>query len=393
MSAQACAESNAARRVMIVCRTICAALLSGLLAACGGSKGFEPSPLPQFESKVGARLAWRAAVGEAGIFIFSPVHARDMVCAAGGNDRLSCFASDDGRRRWIRRTGVSLSGGVGAGDNMLLLGTVKGEVLAYDLSGTLLWRSQVSTEVLSAPAGSRSFVVVRAGDSKVFALSAKDGTPRWEYQSNRQPLILRSNPGMAILDDSAVISGFPGGRLVKLDVQDGALLWDIAVATPRGDNELERLTDVAGTPLLENNWVCAVAFQGRAGCFDSDKGAQIWARSASSAGSLAADARTVYYTESDGVIVALDKSTGASLWRQDRLLYRRVSAPVVVGDWIVVGDFEGYVHVLSREDGSFVARLPTDGSAILAAPLEVNNRALVQTQAGGLYMIALRNRT
>jgi outer membrane protein assembly factor BamB len=388
----ACAVSNAARRVTIARRSIFAALLAGLLAACGGSKGLEPSPLPQFEPKIGARLAWRATAGKAGIFIFSPAQSNGMVCAAGGNDRLSCFSSDNGRRMWVRRAGVSFSGGVGGGENMLLLGTSKGEVLAYDLSGTLLWRSRVSTEVLSAPTGSRSIVVVRAGDSKVFGLSAKDGTPRWEYEANRQPLILRSNPGMAILDDSAVISGFPGGRMVKLDVRDGALLWDIAVATPRGDNELERLTDVAGTPILENGWVCAVAFQGRVGCFDSEKGAQIWARSGSSAGSLVADTKTVYYTEDDGVIVALDKSTGASLWRQDQLLYRRVSAPVVVGDWIVVGDFEGYVHVLSREDGSFVAQLPTDGSAIVAAPLEVKNRALVQTQAGSLYMIALEKR-
>ncbi|UCD70016.1 MAG: PQQ-binding-like beta-propeller repeat protein, partial [Betaproteobacteria bacterium] len=109
-------------------------------------------------------------------------------------------------------------------------------------------------------------------------------------------------------------------------------------------------------------------------------------------GSLVADARNVYYTESDGAIVALDKSTGASLWRQEQLLHRGVSAPVVVGDWIVAGDFEGYVHILLRDDGSFVARLPTDGSAILATPMEVQNRALVQTQAGGLYMIDLENR-
>lgn len=378
---------------MILRQFILAIVLGSLLAGCRGSKGLEPSPLPRFEPSIDARLAWKATAGKAGTFIFSPTQRQDMVCAAGGDDRLTCFSSDNGRRMWVRRAGVSFSGGVGGGDNMLLVGTAKGEVLAYDISGTLLWRSQVSTEVLSAPTGSQSIVVVRAGDSKVFGLSAKDGTPRWEFEANRQPLILRSNPGMAILDDSSVISGFPGGRLVKLNVRDGALLWDIAVATPRGDNELERLTDVAGTPILEDGWVCAVAFQGRVGCFDSEKGAQIWARSASSAGSLVADARTVYYTESDGVIVALDKSTGASMWRQENLLYRKVTAPVVVGDWIVAGDFEGYVHVLSREDGSFVAQLPTDGSAILAAPVEVNNRALVQTQAGGLYMIDLKNRS
>lgn len=378
---------------MLNMRVIGALLLSGLLAACGGSKGFEPSPLPAFEQKIGARFAWKTTAGISSGFIFSPVRFQDTVCAAGGGDRLSCFGSGDGRRVWARRAGVTFSGGVGAGENMILMGTTKGEVLAYDTTGTLLWRSQVSTEVLSAPVGSRSTVVVRAGDSKVFALSASDGTLQWEYQSPPQPLILRSNPGLAIVDDTFVIAGFPGGRLIKLDIRSGALLWDIAVATPRGDNELERLADVAGTPLLEQGSVCAVAFQGRVGCFDADKGAQIWARSASSASSLAADSRNIYYTETDGVIVALDKSTGASVWRQDKLLYRRVSAPAVVGDWIVVGDFEGYAHVISREDGAFVARLATDGTAITAKPLQVGNGAMLQTEAGGLYMITFDSRS
>ncbi len=375
---------------MFLGRAILAVLVGISLTACG-SKGVEPSPLSQFEARIKARTAWRASVGTAKGYIFSPVISRDLVCAAGGNDRLACFNADNGKREWVRQPGVTLSGGVGVGDNMLLMGTSQGEVLAYDFNGTLLWRSQVSSEVLSAPAGSKTIVVVRAGDSKVFGLSAKDGTVLWQHEAMRQPLILRSNPQMAVENDKAVIGGFPGGRLIKLNMSDGALLWDIAVATPRGDNELERLTDVASTPLLENDWVCAVAYQGRIGCFGAERGDQIWARSASSAGDLAVDERNVYYTEDDGVVVALDKSTGASVWRQDKLLYRRVSAPEVVGDWIVVGDFEGYLHVLSHEDGSFAARLSTDGDPIVVAPVEVNGRTLVQTRSGGLYMIDLES--
>lgn len=377
---------------MLVGRLIGVLLLGGVLAGCA-AKGFEPAPLSAFEAKISTRFLWTASVGISGGFIFSPASFTGLVCAAGGGDRLSCFDANNGRLAWTRRAGVTFSGGVGSGDNMILMGTSKGEVLAYDASGTLLWRSQVSTEVLSAPVGSKSTVVVRAGDSKVFGLSAVDGTSLWEYAATPQPLILRANPGMAIVDDSALIAGFPGGRLIKLGVSDGALLWNISVATPRGVNELERLTDVAGTPFLEQERVCAVAFQGRIGCFGIDEGAQIWARTASSASSLDADSRNVYYTESDSVVAALDKSTGASVWRQDKLLYRRVSAPVVVGDWIVVGDFEGYVHILAREDGSFVARLATDSSAIEATPLRVGDTVIVQTKAGGLYMIALEKRS
>ena len=377
---------------MQIWRVVGALLLGSMLAACGGDKGFKPSPLPKFEPKIDARVAWKKSVGDAGDFIFAPVGTHELVCAAGTDDQLNCFSAGTGKQAWQTRAGVKFSGGVGAGENMVLVGTSSGEVIAYDMSGTLLWRSQVSTEVLSAPVGSQSTVIVRAGDSMIFGLSAKDGAIRWRYEGPREPLVLRSNPGMAIVGDSAAVIGFPGGKLVKLGLKDGGLIWEIAVTTPRGDNELERLSDIVGTPIIAPGKVCAVAYQGRIGCFGETKGEQIWARSASSASGLAANERNVYYTESDSVVVALDKSAGASVWRQEKLLYRRVTAPAVVGDWIVVGDLKGYVHVLSGDDGSYLARVPTDGSPIVAAPLRAGDGVVVQTQAGELFMIKLKSR-
>ncbi len=364
-------------------------LLVVLLAGCA-AKGVEPSPLPEFTPTVEARIAWKASVGISGGFMFSPVVIENRVCAASGKGRLTCYDGDRGRRQWSSQPGVTVSGGVGTAENMILIGTNKAEVLAYGPNGVLLWRSKVSTEVLSAPIGSGSTVVVRTGDSKVFGLDARDGRRLWEYESPPQSLVLRANPRMVIADGSAVIGGFPGGRLTKLDMRDGSLLWDIPIATPRGDNELERMVDIAGTPLLEEGVVCAVAFQGRIGCYDTQKGEQIWARSASSAGSIVADTRNLYYTEADGAVVAYDKGSGASIWRQEQLLHRRVTAPVVVGDWLVVGDYQGYVHVMSREDGAFVARMATDGSAIVTAPVAQQERAVVQTETGGLYVIAFK---
>jgi len=322
-------------------------------------------------------------------YIFSPVYIGDAVCAAGNAGRLSCFNSRNGQRIWASSGGVAFSGGVGIVENMILAGSTKGEVLAFGTSGTLLWRSRLTSEILSAPAGSGAIVVVRTGDNKVFGLDARDGRQIWQHQAPEQALTLRSNPGLAIVDNTAVISGWPGGRLAKLGIADGGLLWEIAVATPRGDNELERITDIGGTPLVEGGRVYAVTFQGRIGCFDTEKGTQIWARDASSAGSIAVDQKSVYYTESDGVVVALDRATGASVWRQEKLLHRRVSSPLVIGDWIVVGDYQGYVHVLSREDGSFVARIGTDGSNIIAAPIQMDEQVLLLTQSGGLYAIAI----
>ncbi len=364
-------------------------ILGVLVAGCAG-KGVKPSPLPDFESRHEVRIAWRASAGISKRYIFSPVYAGNAVCAAGYAGRLSCFDSRNGRRLWTSTAaGVAFSGGVGVGENMILVGSTKGEALAFGTDGTLLWRSQLSSEILGAPVGSGSTVIVRTGDSKIFGLDARDGRQIWQYQAPEQPLTLRSNPGLAIVDDTAVISGSPGGRLAKLGITDGGLLWETAVATPRGDNELERVADIAGTPLVEDGRVYTVTYQGRIGCFDTQKGTQIWARDASSAGSLSADSSSVYYTEADSVVVALDRATGASVWRQEKLLHRRVSSPLVIGDWVVVGDYEGYVHVLSREDGSFVARIGTDGSDIIAAPVLMNEHVVLLTQSGGLYVIAL----
>lgn len=372
---------------MVKFGALLALVISALIAGCA-AKGLEPSALPEFEPRHQARVVWSASTGISKRYIFSPAHLGDSVCAAGHAGRVSCFDIRSGRRIWTVSTGVPLSGGVGVSGNVVLVGTAKGEVIAYSANGKLLWRSKLSSEILSAPVGSRSTIVVRTGDSKVFGLDAKDGKRIWEYQAPTQPLVLRSNPGMVLVDGDAVIGGSPGGLLTKLALKDGGLLWQTVVAIPRGDNELERVADIAGTPLVESDRVCAVTFQGRVGCYDTEKGSQIWARSASSAGSLSADSRSVYYTESDGTVVALDRSTGASVWRQNSLLHRRVSSPLVIDDWIVVGDFEGYVHVLSRDDGSFVARVRTDGSDIIAAPIQIDKQALVLTQAGRLYSIA-----
>jgi outer membrane protein assembly factor BamB len=368
----------------------CAGLLS-LLIGCAGT-GPKPAPLADFEPTHQARVVWRASVDKASRYRFSPAIRDGAVYAAGSGGELLRLDAERGRVAWRVETGSELSGGVGLGPDMVLLGTSDGEVLAYDLQGKPLWRSRVSSEVLSAPAAGASTVVVRSGDGKLFGLDPKDGARRWEFQATMPPLILRSNPGLVVVNDDAVVAGLPGGKLVVLALSTGALLWEASVATPRGDNELERIADVAGAPLVEPERVCAVTFQGRIGCYETAKGTQLWGRPASSAGSLGAGRSTVYYTSETGSVVALDKATGASVWSQDKLYQRKVSAPQVFQRWVVVGDYEGYLHFLSAEDGSFVARISTDGSEIAAQPVVVGERILVQTRRGGLFAIALNER-
>jgi outer membrane protein assembly factor BamB len=367
---------------------LAAAGLLFVLAACG-SKGPKPAPLVDFKPSAQLRVDWRANAGEGGRYIFSPAVYEGSVYAAGSTGDLVRLDAATGKQLWRVNTKAPLSGGVGVGANLVLVGSAKGVVLAYDLGGKPLWQSTVSSEVLSAPQAAGEFVVVRSGDNRIFGLDARDGSRRWEYQALTPPLTLRANPGVAIIENF-VMAGMPAGKLVVLNLANGGVVWETVVAAPKGDNELERITDIAGQPLVENNRVCAVTFQGRAACYETDKGSQLWARPASSAGRLAVDDLSVYLSEDVGSVVALDKNTGTSVWKQDKLSHRNLSSPLAFNDYVVVGDFEGQVHFLKFEDGSFAARVATDGSGISTAPRLLDDKLLVQTREGGLYAISIK---
>ena len=372
----------------LVLRLAIATLVAFLLCGCG-SKGPKPAPLPEFKPAAKLRVEWRANVGGAGHYLFAPAFYLDGVYAAGGRGNIVRLNAATGKTVWRVDTKAPLSGGVGVGENMVMVGTAKGAVLAYDLDGKPLWKSTVSSEVLSAPQAADGFVVVRSGDSRIFGLDAKDGTRRWEYQTITPPLTLRANPG-AIIVEGFVIAGMPAGKLVVLNLANGGVVWETVVAAPKGDNELERITDIAGAPLVGQQKVCAVAFQGRAACYETERGGQLWARAASSVGGLVTDERSVYLSEDTGAVVALDKNTGASVWKQDSLSHRGLSTPLAFGSYVVVGDFEGQVHFLKIEDGSFAARIGTDGGGVAAAPVRVDDKVLVQTRKGGVYAITVR---
>ena len=373
----------------LLLRLAIATLVAFLLGGCG-SKGPKPAPLPEFKPAAKVRAEWHANVGNAGRYLFVPALYQDGVYAAGGRGNIVRLNSMTGKTVWRIDTKAPLSGGVGVGENMVMVGTAKGAVLAYDLDGKPLWKSTVSSEVLSAPQAAAGLVVVRSGDSRIFALDAKDGTRRWEYQTIVPPLTLRANPGVIIVE-GFVIAGMPAGKLVVLNLANGGVVWETVVAAPKGDNELERITDIAGAPLVEQRNVCAVTFQGRAACYETERGGQLWARAASSVGGLAVDDVSLYLSEDTGAVVALDKHTGASVWKQDKLSYRSPSTPLSFGDYVVVGDFEGQLHFLKFEDGSFAARIATDGGGIAAAPVRVDDKVLVQTRKGGVYAIKLRD--
>jgi outer membrane protein assembly factor BamB len=363
--------------------------VASALAGCG-SDSIKPAELVSFKPTGQARVVWRTSVGEAKAYVFTPaLQAGSLFAAAAAGDLVRLDAAT-GKQVWRTDTKERLSGGVGADGDLVLVGTAKGLVLAYGQDGKERWRAPVSSEVLGAPRAAEGMVVARTVDGRLFGLEAATGKRVWEHQTTLPPLILRARPSVTFARN-LVVAGLAGGRLLALDVGTGVPVWETVIAQPKGDNELERVTDVAAVPLLAGeDQACAVAYQGRVACVELGKGALVWGRDASSAGRLDRDRSALYLTQPDGVVIALDKDSGATLWKQDKLLNRGVTGPGVLGSFVVVGDYEGYIHVLDAETGAFVARTSTDGSAVGSEPVVVGGNLVVQTQEGGVFAIAVK---
>jgi outer membrane protein assembly factor BamB len=346
--------------------------------------------LTQFQPRATARIVWQGNVGKAERNAFYPAVAGNTVYAAGAAGQIAAFAANSGASQGVFAAGMPLSGGVGYGAGLVLAGTAKGEVLAFEPSGKLAWKTQLTGEVLSPPAAADGVVVVRTGDGRIYGLNAADGKQRWVYQRPLPSLALRSFAGV-VVNRGAVFAGFPGGRLVAIALATGIVGWESVVALPKGATELERVTDVTSYPVIEGSQVCAVAYQGRVACFDPVRGQTLWARDVSSISGMGLDARNAYITDDRSAILAFDRTNGSSLWKQDKLQGRWASAPLALGRHVIVGDFEGYAHVLSREDGAFVARIATDGSAIQVPPVALDlSTFLVQTRNGGVFAINIQ---
>jgi outer membrane protein assembly factor BamB len=364
-----------------------------LLAGCStleamnpfSSNGPKMAELQPIKATAEARIVWRENVGKSDVYAFLPAIVGTSVYAASKDGNL--IRIDDGKLAWKINAGQPLSGGVGANENMVVVGSPKGDVLAFaSADGSLLWKAKATSEILSPPALGDGIVVVRSGDNRLAAYDALDGKRKWIFQRPTPALSLRVTASL-VIDNKFVFAGFPGGKLIAVSTANGAAMWDGTVALPKGSTELDRVADLTSAPVISGRAICAVAFQGRVACFDLVNGNLIWAKDMSSAVGLTVDNRYLYVTDDKGAVHALDMASGASIWRQDKLSTRRVTAPLARRGLIAVADAQGIVHFLSREDGSFVARLATDGSPVIAPPQAAGDNFLVQTSNGGVYAI------
>jgi outer membrane protein assembly factor BamB len=348
----------------------------------------QPAELSVIQPTAELKSLWQAGIGSAGEFTLSPAVVGDSVYAAARDGAVARF--DSGRQVWRIATGQTISGGVGSDGKLVVVGTPKGEVLAFDAAtGRETWKARVSSEVLAAPAVADGLAIVRSGDSRIFGFDAVDGKRRWVYQRSTPSLSLRSNVGV-VLAGKVTLAGFPGGKLVAIANNNGAAFWEVTVALPKGATELERVADVTSSPVASGSTVCAAAYQGRVACFDAGSGNTVWSRDMSSSAGLDMDSRYVYVADDKGAVHALDRNSGASIWKQGKLSNRGLSRPVALGNGVAVADYQGVVHLLRREDGEFAARATTDGSAVRAEPVRFGSGMLLQTTNGGLHALEAR---
>jgi outer membrane protein assembly factor BamB len=347
----------------------------------------KPAELVNFQPTVGIKTQWQISIGKSEEFTLTPAVVGESVYVANKGGTLARY--DGGREVWRINVGQNISGGVGADKNVVAVGTPKGEVLAFhSADGSAKWQTRASSEILAAPAVGEGLVIVRSGDARVFAFEQADGKRRWVYQRTMPALTLRTHAGV-LLAGPGILSGFPGGKLVAISTSNGVALWEISIAQPKGATELERVSDITSTPVIDVRNACAVAFQGRAACIDMSNGSNLWSREISSSAGLDIDSKAVYVSDDKGVVQAFDRFTGASLWKQTGLANRRLSRPVSLGSHIAVGDAQGYIHVLRRDDGAFAARMSTDGSPVAAEPQPTDYGFVVQTKNGGVYSLVL----
>lgn len=363
-----------------------AMLLPLVLGACSTKDDLlKPSPLPDFDRSADIRTLWRGSAGDgkpvSGARL-APAVTGTLVYTLDGKGRVTALDRRNGKRLWRRDTGLPFSAGPVAAFNRLFAGTREGELVALSGDdGTLLWRVPVSGEVLAPPVVAGDLVIVKNGGGRLVAVERESGVVRWTWDSGAPALALRASSRPVVVAD-AVLAGLPGGMLVAVAREDGQLLWERRVAEPEGTSELDRLVDVAGDFVLQGDRLYVAAWQGRLVSVDLRNGQFGWQQAFSTHRDLALADDTVYAIDADSRLVAWRGSDGVALWRVEPFLGRQLTGVAVVGDYLVAGDYKGYLHVIDRRDGKVAARKRLSRGAIAVTPVVDENVVFVQGRSG-----------
>lgn len=352
-----------------------------------------PAPLVDVAASINVIELWSENTGKGTdeqYLELTPAVANQRVYIVDADGRLTAMDASNGRKLWDVRARARITGGPGFGSDTVLLGTDEGEVIAYAAGdGRELWRARVSSEVLSPPQRSGNTVVARTIDGKLFGINAANGNRTWVYDRSVPSLSLRGT-SRPVIEDDIVIGGFDGGRLASLELESGRLLWETRVAVSQGRSELEQMVDIDSEPVIVEGVIYVVTFQGQLSALELQSGRLLWSRELSSYAGFSVDDDNVYVSDDNSHVHAYDRYSGSQVWTQDKLHNREITGPADIGDYLVVGDLEGYLHWMKKEDGSFVARNRVSKNRIIAKPVVAGKFAYVYSTDGTLAAYTYR---
>jgi len=365
----------------VVRHALVTALVVFLVACSSAPSKPKPAELPPGVDLLGVRQVWVSKIAEVSL----PLDVRvvdQRVAVAASNGTVAVLDASNGADVWRLSLGSPLSAGVGYDGQRAAVITLGNEVVALE-SGREIWRQRLNAVSLTAPlvAGGRVFVL--GADRTVSAFDGQSGRRLWQQQRTGEALVLRQAGVLLAVGDTLVVG--LSGKLVGLNPLNGSVRWEAAIASPRGVNDIERLVDLVAGVSREGSVICTRAFQAAVGCVDAARGTVLWTKPATGATGVRGDRDFIFGAEADGTVVAWRRADGERAWAQEILRYRHLGAPLAAGRSVVVGDGTGLVHFLSREDGSPMARVSTDGTAIVAAPVLAGNTLVVVTRGGGVF--------
>lgn len=376
------------------------------ITACADDDNLDqPADLVPFTSDYYLDVAWHAATGEGAeeqyVFLL-PLILKEIAVTTSRDGVLNIISLATGDFEEDIELNSVISAGLGGNEDVWLVATQDAHVIAVDAqSRSVRWRTRVPSEVLARPVIHKDSVIVRTIDGKILSLNIDSGKIRWQYQRAIPDLTLRGTSEPIVTRDK-IYAGLADGRLLAISPDNGDVIWDVALAVPAGRSEIQRLVDIDGDAELYGRVLYAASFQGRIAAIDVDRGQFLWARDFSTHTGVVLDKDTLYSSDENGHIWALDRLNGATLWKQEKLAHRSLTRPTIIGDYLAVGDFEGFVHVLSRYDGRFIARYQLGqfddlgwelGTGIIVPPIvKGKDRLVVVTRGGIVYSLALYER-
>ncbi|MGE0071444.1 MAG: outer membrane protein assembly factor BamB [Thiomonas sp.] len=365
-------------------RIALSALLAVQLAACAsGSKRPDPTPLTPVANILTVKQVWTQRLGDVPAW-FQTATLPDSVVVASADGQVVRLDAGTGQVQWSARVPSGISAAVGSDGTFTAVVDKNNGLVSIGPKGQLLWRYQLPTTVLTPPTVADGRIIVQGADQRVVAFDAATGRRLWQADSRAASLLVQQAGGM-VVRDGVVMVGTALGRIDAYSLADGLPRWQATLARPRGVTEVERVVGITGQPAMLGSTVCARAYQSAVGCIDADTGRILWTRPADGYTALSMNDQEVVGTQADGDVQAYASADGVPSWTNAQMKWRNLSAPLLVGKTVAVGDYQGYVSFLSAKDGSIVGRVATDGSAIQVAPVVVGKTMVVVTAKGGVY--------